>query len=90
MPLLISLLYLLLNIAVILLVAAIIWWVLSLLGIAIDARVMRIGQIIVALIILIYVVSWLAGALPPRGIFGKVGSAGPGEFASRLGRLISA
>jgi uncharacterized membrane protein YtjA (UPF0391 family) len=81
---LISLLYLLLNIAVILLVVAIIWWVLGLLGLAIDARVMKIGQVIVALIILIYIVSWLAGAIPARGIFGSAGNAMPGEFASRL------
>jgi uncharacterized membrane protein YtjA (UPF0391 family) len=86
MPLLISLLYLLLNIAVILLVVAIVWWVLGLLGIALDARVMKIGQVIVALIILIYVVSWLAGAIPPRGIFGRVGSTVPGEFAFHLAR----
>jgi hypothetical protein len=79
MPLLISLLYLLLNIAIILLVAAIIWWALQLLKIPIDANVMRIGQIIVGLIILIYVVSWLAGVIPARGVFGGVRQLG--EFA---------
>ncbi len=84
MPLLVSLLYLLLNIAVVLLCAALIWWFLRWMGIAIDPTVYKICQAIVALIVIILIVTWFMGALPPRGIFGKIGSAVPGEFASRL------
>ena len=90
MPLLISLLYLLLNIAIILLAAALVWWFLRWMEIPLDPWVLKICQAIVALLIIILVVSWFAGALPPRGIFSGMGSQVPGEFASRLARLISA
>jgi len=69
MSLLISLLYLLLNIAVFLLCVAIIWWALRWFGIGIDPLVMKIAQFIIALVVIIMVVSWFAGVLPPRGIF---------------------
>ena len=59
MSLLISFLYLLLNIAIILLVAALIVWVLRWLGIGIDPTVYKIGQAIVALLIIIAVVVWV-------------------------------
>ena len=59
--LLISFLYLLLNIAIILLVAALIVWVLRWLGIGIDPMVYKIGQAIVALLIIIAVVVWVSG-----------------------------
>ena len=61
MSLLISFLYLLLNIAIILLVAAIIVWVLRWLGIGIDPMVYKIGQAIGALLIIIAVVVWVSG-----------------------------
>jgi hypothetical protein len=61
MDILVSLLYLLLNIAVILLVAALIVWALRWMGIAIDATVYKIGQAIVALLIIIAIVSWATG-----------------------------
>lgn len=63
MSLLISFLYLLLHIAVILLVAALIVWVLKWLGIGIDPMVYKIGQAIVALLVLIAIVVWVAGTL---------------------------
>jgi hypothetical protein len=72
MPLLVSLLYLLLNIAVVLFIAAIIWWFLRWMGIAIDPMVFKIGQAIVALIVIILIVTWVAGVLPPRGLFGAI------------------
>lgn len=80
MGILISFLYLLLYIAVILLVAAIIVWALRWMNIAIDPTVYRIGQAIVALLILIAVVIWIAGVLggprywPP---FGRIESQYP-------------
>jgi hypothetical protein len=89
MPLLVSLLYLLLNIAIILLCAALIWWFLRWMGIVIDPWVLKICQAIVGLLIIILIVSWLMGALPPRGILGHMPSNVPGEFASLLRRLIS-
>ena len=89
MSLLISVLYLLLNIAIIVLVAAIIWWVLNMLGVPLDPTVMKIAQVILALIVLILVVSWLAGVVPPRGVFGSR-SIVPGEFAFHLDRPTSA
>ena len=49
MGILISFLYLLLYIAVVLLIAAVIVWVLRWIGIGIDPTVYRIGQAIVAL-----------------------------------------
>jgi len=63
MSLLISFLYLLLHIAVILLVAALIVWVLRWLGVPIDPLVYKIGQAIVAILVLIAVVVWISGAL---------------------------
>jgi hypothetical protein len=63
MSLIISFLYLLLHIAVILLIAACIIWLLRWLGIGIDPFVYKIGQAIVALLIIIAVVVWLSGAL---------------------------
>jgi len=73
MTLLLSLLYLLLNIAVVVLCAALIWWALRWFGIAVDANVLKVGQFILAVIVLILIVSWFAGVLPPRGVF----STGP-------------
>jgi hypothetical protein len=72
MSLLISLLYLLLNIAIIALCAALIWWALSWFGIAIDPLVLKIMQAILAIIVIILIVSWFAGILPPRGILGRL------------------
>jgi len=69
MSLLISVLYLLLNIGILLLCVAIIWWALKWFGIPIDPMVFKIAQFIIVLLILIMVVSWFAGVLPPRGIF---------------------
>jgi len=60
---LVSFLYLLLHIAVIILIAAIILWVLKWLGIGIDPLVYKCGQAIVALLILIAVVVWVSGLL---------------------------
>jgi len=59
----VSFLYLLLHIAVIILIAAIILWVLKWLGIGIDPLVYKCGQAIVALLILIAVVVWVSGLL---------------------------
>jgi hypothetical protein len=69
MTMLISLLYLLLNIAVVVLCAALIWWALRWFGIVVDPYVLKIAQFIVALIVIILIVSWFAGVLPPRGMF---------------------
>ena len=63
MNILVSFLYLLLHIAVIILIAAIILWVLKWLGIGIDPLVYKCGQAIVALLILIAVVVWVSGLL---------------------------
>jgi hypothetical protein len=63
MSLLISFLYLLLHIAIILLVAAVIVWVLRLVGLGIDPLVYKIGQAIVALLCIVAVLLWLSGAL---------------------------
>jgi hypothetical protein len=70
MPLIISLLYLLLNIAVIVLCAALILWALRWFGIPIDETVLKIGQFIVVILIIILIVSWFAGVLPSRGLLG--------------------
>jgi len=78
MSLLISLLYLLLNIAIVVLCAALIWWALRWFGIGIDPYVLKICQFILAVIVLILIVSWFAGVLPPRGIF----SGGPFGLAT--------
>jgi hypothetical protein len=74
MSLLISVLYLLLNIAIIVLVAALVWWFLRWFGIPIDPYVLKICQAILALIIIILIVSWFAGVLPPHGLFRGVAS----------------
>lgn len=64
MNLLISFLYLLLNIAIILLIAyAILWIVRDWFKIAIDANVLKFAQIIVGLLCLIALVVWVAGAI---------------------------
>jgi hypothetical protein len=81
MSLIISVLYLLLNIALIVLVAALLWWGLRWLGIGIDPWVFKICQMILALLVLILIVSWLAGVIPVRGVFGSGRSIVPGEFA---------
>jgi hypothetical protein len=82
MSLIISLLYLMLNIMVILFVAAALWWLLKWIGIGIDPLVLKFGQAIVALLVLILIVSWLAGALPPHGIFGRLSQ--PADVPFRL------
>ena len=69
MSLLISLLFLLLHIAIVVLCAALIWWALRFFGIAIDPLVLKVCQFILALIVIILIVGWFAGSLPPRGIF---------------------
>jgi hypothetical protein len=64
MAILISFLNLLLYIAIICFVAYVIIWVIQgFFGWTIDANVLKFGQIIVALLILIAVVVWLAGVL---------------------------
>jgi Kef-type K+ transport system membrane component KefB len=68
MGLLVSFLYLLLHIAIILLIAYVILWVLrDWLGFTIDPMVYKFAQAIVALLILIAIVVWLAGALGYSG-----------------------
>jgi energy-coupling factor transporter transmembrane protein EcfT len=81
MPLLISLLYLLLNIAIVVLCAALIYWALKVFGIPMDPWVMKILQFILALIVIILIVSWFAGVLPQRGIFGRLGDT-PGKSST--------
>ena len=63
MSLLISFLYLCLHIAIIVLIAALILWVLRWIGVGIDPLVYKVGQIIVALLCIIAVLLWLSGAL---------------------------
>ena len=64
MAVLISFLNLLLYIAIILLVAYLILWVVQgWFGIAIDANVLKFAKIVVGLICLIAIVVWLAGVL---------------------------
>jgi len=63
MGILISFLYLLLHIAVILLIAAVIVWLLRWAGIGIDPQVYKICQAIVGLLIIIAVIMWASGAL---------------------------
>jgi hypothetical protein len=72
MGLLISLLYLLLHIAIVALCAALILWALRWSGVAIDPWAMKIGQLIFALIVVILIISWISGVLPPRGLFGTL------------------
>lgn len=62
--LLLSFLNLCLYIAVILLIAFVILWVIqNLLGVSLDANILKWGKIVVALLCLIAVVAWLLGVL---------------------------
>lgn len=64
MSILISFLNLLLYIAIILLIAYIILWVIrDWFNVAIDANVMKFAKIVVALICLIAIVVWIAGVI---------------------------
>ena len=64
MAILISFLNLMLYIAIIILIAYVILWVIQgFMGWAIDANVLKFGKIIVGLLCLIAVVVWLAGVL---------------------------
>jgi hypothetical protein len=64
MGILISFLELLLYIAIILLIAyAIVWVIQGFMGWTIDANVMKFGKIVVGLICLIAIVVWIAGVL---------------------------
>jgi len=64
MSLLISFLYLLLHIAIILLVAfGIVWLVKLVFGITIDGDVYKWGKIVVGLLIVIAIVVWIASVL---------------------------
>jgi hypothetical protein len=68
MGLLISFLYLLLHIAIILIIAYGLLWVLrDWLGMSIDPMVYKFGQAIVALLVLIAIVVWLAGVMGYSG-----------------------
>jgi hypothetical protein len=69
MSLVVSLLYLMLYICAVALCFALIVWLLRVLGIAIDPMVMNILKIIGAIIVVILIVSWLAGVLPGVGHF---------------------
>ena len=71
MSILVSFLYMLLHIAIILLIAAVIVWVLKWIGIPIDPMVYKIGQAVVGLLCLIVVVVWLAS------LFGYAGARFP-------------
>jgi hypothetical protein len=75
MSLLISLLYLLLNVAIVVLCAALVYWALRVFEVPLDPWVLKILQFILAIIVIILIVSWFAGALPPRGIFGRLGES---------------
>lgn len=72
MTLLVSLLYLLLNVGVVMLCAALIWWALRWFGVPVDPLVLKICQFILVVIVIILIASWFSGAIPPRGIFGGV------------------
>ena len=64
MGLLVSALYMLLNIAIILLVAYVLLWVIrDWFGVSIDGMVLKFAQIVVALLCLIVIVIWLSGVL---------------------------
>jgi hypothetical protein len=64
MSILISFLNLMLYIAIIILVAYVILWVIQgFMGWQIDANVLKFGKIVVALLCLIAIVVWLAGVL---------------------------
>jgi hypothetical protein len=61
---LVSFLYMLLNVAVVVFIAVLIWWVITgLFKIALDANVYKWGKIVVVLICLIIVVTWLLSLL---------------------------
>jgi hypothetical protein len=64
MGIVVSLLYLLLYVAAACLCAVLIVWVMRQMGVAIDPHTYRIGRIVLALIVLILIVSWVAGILP--------------------------
>src|SRR5262245_66449595 len=89
MVLIVSVLYLLLNIAVLLLVAALIWWFLKWIGLPLDPWVLKLCQVILGLLILILIVSWFAGVVPVRGIFGT-GLRTGGGFAQDGERNVAA
>jgi hypothetical protein len=61
---LISLLYLCLQVAVIIFVAVAIVWILKLCGIELDPTVYKVGKIIVMLLVLIAVIVWLFSVYP--------------------------
>ena len=64
MSLLVSFLYLLLHVAIILLIAYVILWIVrDWFNIHIDPMVLKFAQIVVALLVLIAIVIWLGGAL---------------------------
>jgi hypothetical protein len=64
MSILISFLELLLYLAIIILIAYVIVWVIQgFMGWTIDANVMKFGKIVVALLCLIAIVVWLAGVI---------------------------
>ncbi len=64
MPLLLSFLNLLLYIAIVILIAfAVRWLIVSFLGWQIDANVYKWAQIVVGLICIIAIVTWLVGVL---------------------------
>jgi hypothetical protein len=63
----VSFLYLCLHIAIIIFVAYCIVWLLKWMGITIDPNVYKVGQVIVALLIIIAVVLWLLGIAPSFG-----------------------
>lgn len=64
MSLLLSALYMLLNVAIILLIAYVILWVVrDWFGVSIDGTVLKFAQIVVALLCLIVVVIWIAGLM---------------------------
>lgn len=64
MSLLVSALVMLLNVAIILLIAYVILWVVrDWFGIAVDAMVLKFAQVVVALLCLIVIVVWLSGVL---------------------------
>lgn len=64
MSILVSFLSLLLYLAIILLIAYVILWVIQgFMGWTIDANVLKFGKIVVALLCLIAIVVWLAGVL---------------------------
>lgn len=55
--------------AIIILVAFVIWWVITgIMGLALDANVFKWGKIVVILLCLIVVVSFLLGLLPGVGM----------------------